>query len=114
MNLMVLPVKQIKRELFNLKNVEGQIKFTQITDEAPDFYTWVNTSDSVVTKSEKWKKCLDLHIKKAFRKIKIEKNQAKPSASHALIEKRNKLKNYFCSAQEKKTLDLQIAEILLK
>ena len=71
MNLMVVPVKQIKRELYNLKNVEGQIKFKQITDEAPDFFTCLNTSDSVVTKSEKWKKCLDLHIRKAFRKIKI-------------------------------------------
>ena len=114
MSLMVVPVKQPKREIYNLKNLQGQIKFKQITEKAPDFLTCLNSSDSIVTKSEIWKNCLDLHIKKAFRKVKIQINKAKPSASHALIDKRNKLKNDFGSAQEKKALDLQIAEILLK
>ena len=50
----------------------------------------------------------------SFRKINIKKNIAKPSACHALIDKRNKLKTVFCNAQEKQALDLQIAEILLK
>ena len=97
-----------------MKNLQGQIKFKQITNEAPEFFTSLNTSDSIVVKCDKWKKCLDLHIKKSFQKIKIKKNIQMPSASHALIDKRNKLKNDYCSAQKKKALDLQIAEILLK
>ena len=65
-------------------------------------------------KCERWKKTLDSHIRKAFKKVKVKTNKFRPSAADALIDKRNSLKNIPGNAQAKEALEIQIAEILLK
>ena len=65
-NLKVLPVKQVKREIYNLKNENCQIIFKKLTDGTKEFAACLNSGYNVISKCEKWKKCLDKHIKKAF------------------------------------------------
>ena len=113
-NLKVVPVKIVAKEMYNLKNLECQVKFKKLTEDTQDFSKVLNTSESVVLKCEKWKKTLDLHIKRAFKKVKVKYNKGRPSAANALIDKRNSLKNIPCNAQTKEALEIQIAEILLK
>ena len=67
-----------------------------------------------MVKCEKWKKCLDIHIKKAFQKVKVKSHKVKTSAANALIDKRNSLKNNSLNAQARQAFDLQIEEVLLK
>ena len=48
MNLKVVPVKHVKREIYNLKNVQDQFRFKKSTEDTQDFYASLNISDSVV------------------------------------------------------------------
>ena len=114
MNLQVMPIKKVKREIYNLKNFDCQKAFKKQTEDTHEFSACLNSSDSVMLKSDKWIKCLDAHIKKSFKKVKVDNKKARPSASDALIDKQNALKNTYVDAQLKQALDVQIVEILLK
>ena len=113
MNIYIVPNKVVKREIYNLKNVNSQIKFKQSTDDVQDFSLCLNGNANVSVKCDRWKQTLDSHIKKAFRKIKVKKNRLKPSAADVLIDKRNYMKEDKDS-QAKVALDAKIAMILLK
>ena len=100
------------REIFNLKNLTCQISFKKSTDKTYDFSSCFQGNESLSVKCGKWRKCLDLHIKKSFRTIKVKKNKPKQSAADSLIDKRNKMKK----AGNNNTLEIDalIAQTILK
>ena len=68
MNLQVMLVKKVHREINNLKNVDCQKAFIKETGDTHDFSVCLNSCDSVMSNSEKRNKCLNAHIKKSFKK----------------------------------------------
>ena len=114
MTLKTIPMKEYKREIYNLKNLDGQIRFKKLTDDTDIFSSCLTIRARLPVKIERWKSSLDSCIKKSFRKIKIKKNNSKPSAAYALINKRNLLIKGKPKSQEIKALDAQIAKIVLK
>ena len=114
MTLKTIPMKEHKREIYNLKNLEGQIKFRRLTEDTQEFSSCLQGSDKLSVRIERWKQSLDSYIKKSFRKIKVRKNQRKQSAAYALIDKRNKIKREHEKSHDIRVLDAQIAKILLK
>ena len=114
MTLKTIPMKEHKREIYNLKNLESQIKFRKMTDNTQLFSKCLQGKEKLSVKIERWKHSLDSYIKKSFRKIKVRKSQMKQSAAYALIDKRNIMKKYDQKSHEIKALDAQIANILLK
>ena len=92
-NLKVVPCKEVNREIFNLKNLECQMSFKRSTDKTNDFSSCFKGNETLLVKCEKWKKSLDFHIKKSFRKIKVKKNKPNHSAADSLIDKRNTMNN---------------------
>ena len=75
MNLKVIPQREEKREIYNLKNVLCQFKFKKLTENSQEFLSCFKSRESVLVKCERWKKTLDSHIKNALRKIKVKKNK---------------------------------------
>ena len=110
MTLKTIPMKEHTREIYNLKNVEGQIKFKRLTEDTQDFLSCLQGRARLSVRIERWKRSLDSHIKQSFRKIKVRKNQRKQSAASALIDKRNRIKKSHEQSHEVKALDAQIAE----
>ena len=92
MTLKTIPMKEHTREIYNLKNIEGQIKFKRLTEDTQDFLSCLQGRARLSVRIERWKQSLDSHIKQSFRKIKVRKNPRKQSAAYALIDKQNRIK----------------------
>ena len=109
-DLQIDPIKILNRKIFNLKNLGCQISFKKSTDETYDFSSCFQGKEPLLVKCEKWKKSLDFHMKKSFKKIKIKKNKPKPLAADSVIDKRNKMKK----TGNNKTLEIDalIAQII--
>ena len=111
-NLKVVPCKEVNREIFNLKNLECQMSFKRSTDKTYDFSSCFKGNETLLVKCEKWKKSLDFHIKKSFRKIKVKKNKPNHSAADSLIDKRNTMTN--SGNNNTFEIDALIAQTILK
>ena len=115
MNIHVIPHREEKREIYNLKNVKCQKAFKIGTEKAQEFSSCLKGRTSISAKCDQWRHTLDSHIRKTFRKIKIKKNRLKQSAADALIDKRNSMKkSHNKDSHELVALDAEIATMLLK
>ena len=112
MGLDILPIIEQRREIYNLKNVLRQMKFKKLTESSQYFSSCFTGSDTLSVKCRKWKKYLDTHIKKSFRKIKVSGKKVKPSAADVLIDKRNKIKQ--AGTHNVKQIEAKIVQIILK
>ena len=59
MNLMYMPFKFPKREIFNLKNVQCQSIFKKSTDESQNLRACLKRMQPFLERSERWKEALD-------------------------------------------------------
>ena len=115
MNLNILPQNAQKRVVYNLKNSGCQKVFQKNTSSTKDFTESVKTHQNVQSMCEKWKRTLDSHVNKAFRKMRVRKSNVQTSELDKLINKRNKLKkNKHPHPVILKELDSKISEFLIK
>jgi 16S rRNA C967 or C1407 C5-methylase (RsmB/RsmF family) len=94
MDLKFSSEKPERIEFFNFKDSDSQAAFRKSTSETEDF-TKVFLDDAPLKyQIENWRKVLNIHCKKAFKKIRIRKKKIKPinSSIANLINKRNKLR----------------------
>ena len=116
----VCPTKPNKTEILNFKNKEEQIKFTELTTKTTVFTDCMMMNEPILSKCDKWRSIFESFCKKAFGKIRIKKEDIKPSKADNLINKRNKLKKQIEDNEnddiknELKEVEEEIADILLK
>ena len=101
-------------EYFNFKDADSQEVFRKSTSETEDFTKVFLDGAPLKHQIENWRKVLNLHCKKSFKKIRIRKKKIKPinSSIAYLINKRNILsKDKFNIVTEEKIkcLDEEIA-----
>ena len=109
--LKVSPEKPEKTEIQNFKDTEGQKKFKTNTNETHEFTTCTESDGNFTLKTDKWKQLLNEHCRKAFKKIRIRKQNMKPSKANQLINERSKLAKTKTD-EELKELDSKIADII--
>ena len=85
---------KIKRELFNFKNSENQLKFFQFTSETSKFSSCFENSDTIEEKSNKFFKTLDDAFHACFQKVRIKSKTTRihPSEIQAELDRINLLK----------------------
>ena len=93
LNVQIIKEKPVRQEIYNFKNKECQARFQTLTSETQDFTDcFQNNKLSPLEQVEKWRKVLKTYCGKAFRKIRIRKNQKmkpiNPELSK-LIDERN-------------------------
>ena len=83
----------LRKEIFNLKNVQNQQKFFDITNETDKFTKcFKNSSEDINTQTGKWQKILQSSIFQSFDKIRIT-NKSKESDVDIKIKLRLQLKH---------------------
>ena len=104
LDLKIINNKTKRREVWNLKNKEAQKSFKNSTSNAVDFIRCFSNKLPILKQIENWRNVLKSHIKRSFRKIRINVKKAKPLSPKILelIDKRNKL---FKNGAEKKELE---------
>ena len=113
-DLNIIKEKPERRELFNFKNIAAQKCFQISTSETDEFSRCFTHVLPVLEQVERWRKVLQSHFKKSFKKIRItNKTFAKPinQSISKLIDRRNLLlqKNEsICKIQD---LDGRISEM---
>ena len=95
--------KPERHEIYNFKNKECQELFKINTTETSDFTECFDGDSPLVEKIEKWRKVLEKHCSKAFRKIRIKDKKTRPLSKKiaTLINKRNSLTRIGCICNEK-------------
>ena len=115
LDLNIVPHKEQKEVLYNLKNSECQNQFKINTSLTTDFKSKFKSKQHLSVKCEKWKAALDSHINRAFRKMRVRNSKLQSSEADNLINKRNKMrKNKQPKTEEINKINEQIAEILIK
>ena len=111
-DLDIIAEKPERKEVFNLKDIEGQKNFKYSTTETDEFSNTFNNNLDVLTQVENWRKILFKHIRKSFKKIRIKKTNLKPfnKSSSKLIDRRNYLINNEPESIEVKLLNTKISE----
>ena len=85
LKLKVKREKPERIEMYDFKDIEGQKKFKRLTSETEQFTNCFNNKESLSQQVEMWRKTLEAHCKKAFRKIRIRKRKVKPLKSKLSI-----------------------------
>ena len=103
--------KPDKIEVFNFKDFNSQKAFKKSTSEAADFSNCFLDDAPLKSQIENWRKVLNSHCKKSFKKIRIRKRKLKPIQANIakLINKRNDLSKDDNAKNEIQALDEEIA-----
>ena len=109
LNVQITKEKPVRQEIYNFKNKECQARFKTLTSETQDFTDcFQNNKLSPLEQVEKWRKVLKTYCGKAFRKIRIKKNQKmkpiNPELSK-LIDERNELMGCRGNIEAEKEID---------
>ena len=89
LDLKIVPEKPENIVVLNYKDKVGQQNFMRNTSNTSEFTTCLKSKLPVKDKMNKWKHLLDKHCNIAFPKIRIIKNNLKPSKADHLINERN-------------------------
>ena len=103
LDMEIISQKPERREIFNFKEKEGQLKFKTITSETNDFSACFENDLSLQQQIKLWQETLKAHCQKAFKKIRIRKNNVKTVKNEIsnLIDIRNTLMNNIENKPEK-------------
>ena len=114
-------IKKERKEIFNVRNLENQKKFKELTSNRPNLIKMLSKSDNIYSGGRKWMKEVKHILSLCFKKIRI--SQSKPplkQETRELFNKREIIKSKIASAKngncEKYTkelndVDAAIAEI---
>ena len=93
LNMEITKERPERMEIFNFKDKKSQEAFKINTSETDEFTECFNGEDPLIQKIEKWRKVLNSHCAKAFKKIRIKDKKMKPINKNIanLIDKRNKI-----------------------
>ena len=117
LDLEVVSCKPERREIFNFKETEGQNRFKELTSKTNEFSACFENNLPLQQQIIRWQATLKSYCKKAFKKIRIKKNDMKPVKYEiaTLIDKRNALiDNTVNSLEEKEEIDMINIEIAAK
>ena len=91
LDLKVVPDKPRRREIWNLKNKNAQTSFKMSTTKTKDFTDCFENNLTLKTQIENWRRVLNKHIKKSFKRIRINQKKDKPMPPRLskLINERN-------------------------
>ena len=91
LDLKVVPDKPRRREIWNLKNKNAQTSFKMSTTKTKDFTDCFENKLTLKTQIENWRRVLNKHIKKSFKRIRINQKKDKPMPPRLskLINERN-------------------------
>ena len=94
-DLRIESIKPERKEIYDLKNEEGQFIFKKVTSETDEFSKCFKNNSSLLEQIEEWQKVLKLSLRKSFRKIRIKKKKFIPLRKDMLklINERNELLN---------------------
>ena len=86
-------IKKTREEFYNFKNVEGQIKFKQLSDKTSRFTNCFSDNDlSVSEQVKQWNKCLDSFCQQSFKKVRKRRQSTKETKMSKLFEKKRTMK----------------------
>ena len=92
-DLIFSPVKQERVNMIDFKNRDAQMTFKNLTSNTDAFSKCFENNLSFEEQASKWRKVLDDHFHKSFKKIRItNKIKKKSSEIQDLMDKRSKLK----------------------
>ena len=93
-NLVYSDVKKERIKIFDFKNKESQNAFKILTSQTTEFSSCFDNKMKFEDQALKWRKVLDNHFQKAFKKIRISSKVKKKKKSEIteLMDKRSKLK----------------------
>ena len=96
-----------RQEIYNFKDKRSQETFKINTSETKEFTECFNGKENLISNIENWRKVLNFHCAKAFKKIRINNKKMKPISQKisALINDRNELVKKGCVCQ--KTLETE-------
>ena len=77
-DLNILNEKPVRRELYNFKDKVAQENFKSATSETKDFTSCFLNDLPLINQVEDWRKVLNLHCRKSFKKIRIKKKSTQP------------------------------------
>ena len=89
----VFKQKQVRNEMFNIKNEASQKIFKSLTSETTEFSNCFEGKANLKEKIEKWRQVLKTFCNQSFKKIRIKQSRTKQISSklQALINQRNDL-----------------------
>ena len=110
-NLKIISEKPERIEFFNFKDEKSQQIFQKLTSETEVFTKCFQDNASLDVQVENWRKALNSHCKKAFKKIRIRKKALKPvnSIISKLIDQRNTLSKEENNKSKVKAIEEEIA-----
>ena len=110
-NLKIISEKPERVEFFNFKDEKSQQIFQKLTSETEDFTKCFQDNASLDVQVENWRKALNSHCKKAFKKIRIRKKALKPvnPIISKLIDQRNTLSKEENNKSKVKAIEEEIA-----
>ena len=110
-NLKIISEKPERIEFFNFKDEKSQQIFQKLTSETEVFTKCFQDNASLDVQVENWRKALNSHCKKAFKKIRIRKKALKPvnPIISKLIDQRNTLSKEENNKSKVKAIEEEIA-----
>ena len=113
LDLKVVPDKPKRREIWNLKNKNAQISFKMSTTKTKDFTDCFENKLTLKTQIENWRRVLNKHIKKSFKKIRINQKKDKPMPPRLskLINERNQFVKKGANGSIIEGLDEEISKL---
>ena len=81
LDIEVVKEKPERQEIFDFKDKKSQEAFKINTSETNEFTDCFNGKQTLMEKIEKWRKVLDIHCAKSFKKIRINDKKIKPISS---------------------------------
>ena len=102
LNMEITKERPERMEIFNFKDKKSQEAFKINTSETDEFTECFKGEDPLIQKIEKWRKVLNSHCSKAFRKIRIKDKKMKPinKKISSLIDKRNEIVKNGCVCEK--------------
>ena len=84
-------------EIFNFKDEKSQLNFRKSTTETEDFTNCFGDDAPLLSQIERWRRVLNSHCKKAFKKIRIKKKRM----NQFMIEGNHKIQTFLRSPRQK-------------
>ena len=98
MDIEIVKEKPVRQEIYNFKDKNSQEIFKINTSETTEFSECFDGKNSIIEEVENWRKVLNYHCSKAFKKIRIKDKKYKPINKDVrrLIDERNNLIRFGC------------------